>query len=188
MKELSNSPASTRALKPETLGRADGIIAQYPQKRSATMPLLHLIQEDRGHITQEDMKWVAEKVEVTPMQVLEVVTFYPMFRQNPIGRRHVRVCRTLSCALRGSYSLMESLEKSLNCPRGETSPDGDFTLEFVECIADCGCGPVVHVDHAMHENVKPEDAAQFATQLKATLKDSSYGQNPPVPGTPEWNG
>ena len=120
--------------------------------------------------------------------MLEVVTFYPMYRQSPIGRRHVRVCRTLSCALRGSYALMENLEQSLNCKRGETSPDGDFTLEFVECIADCGCGPVVHVDASRHENVKPEDAGKFAAQLKATLKDPSYGLNPPVPGTPEWNG
>ena len=184
----SPSSAPARALKPETLAQAPAIIAQYPQPRSATMPLLHLVQEDRGYITQEDMRWVAEQVGVTPMQVLEVVTFYPMYRQAPIGRRHVRVCRTLSCALRGSYALMENLEKSLNCKRGETSPDGDFTLEFVECIADCGCGPVVHVDASMHENVKPEDADKFAAQLKATLKDPSYGQNTPVPGTPEWNG
>ena len=152
------------------------------------MPLLHLVQEDRGFITQEDMAWVAEKVGVTPMQVLEVVTFYPMFRQQAIGRRHVKVCRTLSCALRGSYALMESLEKSLNCPRGETSADGNFTLEFVECIADCGCGPVVQVDHALHENVAPEKAAEFSEQIKNSLKDSNYGKNQPKPGTPEWNG
>ncbi|MBM3826761.1 MAG: NAD(P)H-dependent oxidoreductase subunit E [Verrucomicrobia bacterium] len=183
-----SSSAPARALKPETLAQAPVIIARYPQRRSATMPLLHLVQEDRGHITQEDMHWVAEQVGVAPMQVLEVVTFYPMFRQAAIGRRHVRVCRTLSCALRGSYALMEGLEKALSCPRGETSPDGDFTLEFVECIADCGCGPVVHVDGAMHENVQAEDAEKFAAKLKATLKDPSYGQHPPVPGTPEWNG
>ena len=152
------------------------------------MPLLHLVQEDRGFITQEDMAWVAEKVGVTPMQVLEVVTFYPMFRQHAIGRRHVKVCRTLSCALRGSYALMESLEKSLNCPRGETSADGNFTLEFVECIADCGCGPVVQVDHALHENVAPEKASEFSEQIKNSLKDSNYGKNQPKPGTPEWNG
>ena len=152
------------------------------------MPLLHLVQEDRGYITQEDMAWVAEKVGVTPIQVLEVVTFYPMFRQQAIGRRHVKVCRTLSCALRGSYALMESLEKSLNCPRGETSADGNFTLEFVECIADCGCGPVVQVDHALHENVAPEKAAEFSEQIKNSLKDSNYGKTKPQPGTPEWNG
>ncbi|PAZ01731.1 MAG: hypothetical protein CAK89_08395 [Opitutia bacterium AMD-G3] len=187
MHETSPS-APARALKPETLAKAPAIVGQYPQKRSATMPLLHLVQEDRGYITQEDMTWVAEQVGVTPMQVLEVVTFYPMYRQSPIGRRHVRVCRTLSCALRGSYALMSELEKSLNCARGETSPDGNFTLEFVECIADCGCGPVVHVDGAMHENVKPEDAAAFTQKLKATLSDPTYGQKPPVPGTPEWNG
>ena len=176
------------SLKPSTLFQADTIIAQYPQKRSATMPLLHLVQEDRGFITQEDMAWVAEKVGVTPIQVLEVVTFYPMFRQQAIGRRHVKVCRTLSCALRGSYALMESLEKSLNCPRGETSADGNFTLEFVECIADCGCGPVVQVDHALHENVAPEKAAEFSEQIKNSLKDSNYGKTKPQPGTPEWNG
>ena len=188
MSAPSASSAPQRALKPETLAQAPAIVAQYPQKRSATMPLLHLVQEDRGFISPDDMHWVAEQVGVTPMQVLEVVTFYPMFRQAPIGRRHVRVCRTLSCALRGSYALMSELEKSLNCKRGETSPDGDFTLEFVECIADCGCGPVVHVDGSMHENVKPEDAAAFTAKLKATLQDPTYGQKPPIPGTPEWNG
>jgi NADH-quinone oxidoreductase subunit E len=176
------------SLQPSTLTKADAIIAQYPQKRSAALPLLHLVQEDHGYITQEDMAWVAEKIGVTPMQVLEVVTFYPMFRQSPAGRRHIKVCRTLSCALLGSYALMESLEKSLNCPRGETSPDGNFTLEFVECIADCGCGPVVQVDHALYENVKPENATVFADQIKQSLQDPQYGKNQPQPGTPEWNG
>ena len=75
MHAYPSSSAPARALKPETLAKAPAIVAQYPQKRSATMPLLHLVQEDRGHITQEDMHWVAEQVGVTPMQVLEVVTF-----------------------------------------------------------------------------------------------------------------
>ncbi len=176
------------SLKPETLAQADAIIAQSPERRSATLPLLHLVQEDRGHIAPEDEAWIAEKVGVTPIQIREVVTFYPMFRLAPIGRRHIRVCRTLSCALRGSYALMAELEKSLNCPRGETSPDGNFTLEFVECIADCGCGPVVHIDHALHENVTPERAAALVAQLRASLNDPNYGKTSPVPGTPEWNG
>jgi NADH-quinone oxidoreductase subunit E len=176
------------SLKPTTLSQADAIIGQYPQARSATMPLLHLVQEDRGYINDADMAWVAEKVGVTPMQVLEVVTFYPMFRRAPIGRRHIRVCRTLSCALRGSYVLMESLEKSLNCKRGETSADGNFTIEFVECVAGCGCGPVVHVDHAMHENVTPDQAESFATKIRTSLTDPNYGKTVPQPGTPEWNG
>jgi NADH-quinone oxidoreductase subunit E len=175
-------------LQPSTLAQADVIISQYPQKRSATMPLLHLVQEDRGHITPEDMAWVAEKVGVTPMQVLEVVTFYPMFRQHAIGRRHVKVCRTLSCALRGSYELMESLEKALQCPRGSTSPDGNFTLEFVECIADCGCGPVVQVDHTLHENVTPASAENFVQEIRASLQDPNYGKTAPQPNTPEWKG
>ncbi len=176
------------SLKPETLAQADAIVAQYPQARSATLPLLHLVQEDRGHIAPEDEAWIAAKVGVTPMQVREVVTFYPMFRLAPVGRRHIRVCRTLSCALRGSYALMAELEKALGCARGETSADGNFTLEFVECIADCGCGPVVQVDHALHENVTPDQGAAFAAKIRASLSDPAYGKAAPAPGTPEWNG
>ena len=151
----SPSSAPARALKPETLAQAPAIIAQYPQKRSATMPLLHLVQEDRGYITQDDMTWVAGLVGVTPMQVLEVVTFYPMYRQSPIGRRHVRVCRTLSCALMGGYKTCETFEQEFGTKLGETSADGEVTIEFVECLASCGTAPVVMIDDL------DEDARSF---------------------------
>lgn len=175
-------------LKPETLARADEIIARYPDKRSATLPLLHLAQEDHGWICHEIIEWVAEKVGTTPMEVLGVVTFYPMFHQKPIGKRHVRVCRTLSCALRGAYHTMEALEKEFGCQRGETTGDGSVTLEFVECIAACGTGPVVHVDHALHEEITPDKVKELADNIRATLNDPDYGKKPFVPGTAEWKG
>lgn len=130
--------AKATGLKPETLAKADEIVAKYPQKRSATLPLLHLAQEELGYVTDAAMKWIAAKLGIEPINVYEVVTFYPMFRLAPIGRRHVKVCRTLSCALRGSYKTMEALEKEFGCRRGETSADGNVTLEFVECMACCG--------------------------------------------------
>ena len=98
-------------LKPETLARIDEVIPHYPSKRSATLPLLHLIQEDVGYIPQEAIEWVAARLELQPINVYEVVTFYPMFRQKPIGRRHVKVCRTLSCALLGAYRTCEAFER-----------------------------------------------------------------------------
>ncbi|HEX2099865.1 MAG TPA: NAD(P)H-dependent oxidoreductase subunit E, partial [Candidatus Synoicihabitans sp.] len=86
-------------LKPETLTRIDEVIPHYPVKRSAVLPLLHLIQEDVGYISDGAIEWIAQKLELQPINVYEVVTFYPMFRRQPIGRRHIKVCRTLSCAL-----------------------------------------------------------------------------------------
>ena len=105
-------------LKPETLTRIDELITHYPVKRSAVLMLLHAIQEDVGYISKEAIDWVAAKLELQPINVYEVVTFYPMFRQAPIGRRHIKVCRTLSCALMGGYKTCEQFEKEFNTHRG----------------------------------------------------------------------
>jgi len=144
-------------LSTETLEKIDQLIPRYPEKRSATLPLCHLVQEEKGYLSKESVEWIAEKLGLQPMQVWEVVTFYPMYRRDPIGKVHVKVCRTLSCALTGAYKTCEKLEKALDCKRGETSPDGKFTIEFVECIADCGYGPVVQVDDKLYEKVTPDE-------------------------------
>lgn len=171
--------AKATGLKPETLAKADKIIAKYPQKRSATLPLLHLAQEELGYITDAAMKWIASKLGIEPINVYEVVTFYPMFRLAPIGRRHVKVCRTLSCALRGSYKTMEALEKEFGCKRGETSADGNVTLEFVECLACCGTGPIVQVDHLFYEKVTPDAVPALAKKIRESLDDKDYGKTAP---------
>ena len=153
-------------LKPETLRRIDEVIPHYPVKRSAVLPLLHLIQEDVGFISQEAQAWVAAKLDLQPINVYEVVTFYPMFRQKPIGRRHIKVCRTLSCALMGGYKTCEAFEKEFNTHRGEISPDGEVTIDFVECLASCGTAPVVMIDDDLHEKVDLTKAKQLSEQLK----------------------
>ena len=153
-------------LKSDTLKRIDEVIPHYPVKRSAALPLLHLVQEDQGYISTEAIEWIAAKLELQPINLYELVTFYPMFRQQPIGRRHIRVCRTLSCALLGSYKTCAEFEKQFNTHRGEVSPDGEVTIEFVECLASCGTAPVVMIDDELHEKVDCAKARELAAEIK----------------------
>ena len=155
-------------LKPATLQRIDEVIPHYPTKRSATLPLLHLIQEDVGFIPPEAIEWVAAKLELQPINVYEVVKFYPMFRQKPIGRRHIRVCRTLSCALMGGYKTCATFEQEFKTHTGigEISPDGEVTIEFVECLASCGTAPVVMIDDELHEKVDCAKAKALSAEIK----------------------
>jgi NADH-quinone oxidoreductase subunit E len=154
-------------LQPATLQKIDEVITHYPVKRSATLPLLHLIQEDLGYIPEKAEEWIAAKLEIQPINVYEVVTFYPMFRRKPIGRRHIKVCRTLSCALMGGYKTCEQFEKEFNTHRGEVSPNGEVTVDFVECLASCGTAPVVMIDDDLHEKVDCAKAKALSAQIKA---------------------
>ncbi len=157
-------------LKTATLAQIDEVITHYPVKRSATLPLLHLIQEEAGYISTEAIEWVATKLELQPINVYEVVTFYPMFRQKPIGRRHIKVCRTLSCALMGGYKTCSAFEKEFNTHLGEVSPDGEVTIEFVECLASCGTAPVVMIDDDLHQKVDTAKAQALSAQIKQEAK------------------
>lgn len=160
-------------LKPKLLNRIKELVPRYPEKRSAALPILHIIQEEEGYISNEAIEWVAEQLDLEPINIYELVTFYPMLRQKPTGKKHVKVCRTLPCALRGAYGLCENLQKAFNCPLGGTSEDGEYTIEFVECLASCGTAPVVQVGEVLHENVTPEKAKEFAEGLKKELKKVS---------------
>ena len=157
----------------ELEAKIDEVITHYPvSKRSAVLPLLHLMQHQYRFITDEAVTWVAAKLGLEPIQVLEVVTFYPGFRQSAPGKFHIRVCRTLSCAMAGSYELMESLCKAGNIDRSHVdhhhpiavSADGKYSIEFAECLASCGFGPVCMVEDDFHEAVNPEKAGELLNQ------------------------
>ncbi len=151
--------------------KIDEVITHYPvSKRSAALPLLHLVQEHFGFVSPEAADWIAAKLEVQPINILELVTFYPMFRSEAPGKHHIRVCRTLSCAMGGSYRLMDDLCKLTKIHRrdhgGHGNPvtvaeNGNFSIEFVECLASCGTAPVCMVDDDFYENVSKESAAQI---------------------------
>jgi NADH-quinone oxidoreductase subunit E len=154
-------------LQPQTLAKIDEVITHYPVKRSAALPLLHLVQEDQGHVSAAAIEWIAAKLELQPINVYELVTFYPMFRQQPIGRRHVKVCRTLSCAIMGGYRTCAEFQRQFGTGLGEVSPGGAVTVEFVECLASCGTAPVVMIDDVLHERVDVAKAQQLSAQIRA---------------------
>ena len=145
--------------------RLDELTTHYPVKRSASLMFLHALQEEFGYISKEAVEWTATKLGLTPINVYELVTFYPMFRQQPLGKTHVKVCRTLSCALAGSAEIREhfcqklGLDAHAHAP--QTTPDGKFTVEFVECLAACGTAPVVLVNEDLHENVTATKADEI---------------------------
>ncbi|MCR5183670.1 MAG: NAD(P)H-dependent oxidoreductase subunit E [Opitutales bacterium] len=181
--------AAATGLSAEVLAKADSIVAKYPQARSATLPLIHLAQENLGYVSEAAMKWIAAKLEIEPINVYEVVTFYPMFRLEPIGKRHIKICRTLPCALRGSYKTMEAFEKEFGVRRGHTTADGNVTVDFVECIACCGTGPVVQVDNKLYEEVTEEKVPALAQKIRESLNDPDYGKkDPDFKNRAEWLG
>ena len=131
---------------------------------------LHALQEHFGFISPEAMAWTARKLDLQPINVYELVTFYPMFRRKPIGRRHVKVCRTLSCALMGGYKVCDEFKKEFGTELNEVSPGGDVTIEFVECLASCGTAPVVMIDEQLHEKVDCAKARELSAKIKAEAK------------------
>ncbi|HTI97789.1 MAG TPA: NAD(P)H-dependent oxidoreductase subunit E [Dongiaceae bacterium] len=143
----------------------DELITHYPVKRSASLMLLHALQEHFGWISQEAVEWTAAKLGLQPINVYELVTFYPMFRQQPVGKYQIKVCRTLSCALGGSYALhqhfCEQLGLDAHAHGPQTTKDGKFTVEFVECLASCGTAPVIMVNDAFYEGVSKTKADEI---------------------------
>jgi NADH-quinone oxidoreductase subunit E len=148
----------------------DELITHYPVKRSASLMILHAVQEHFGWISQNAVEWIARKLELQPINVYELVTFYPMFRQEPAGRYQIKVCRTLSCALAGSYKLHAQFCEKLGLDGHkhgpQTTKDGKFTVEFVECLASCGTAPVLMCNDALHENVLADKAEQILRECK----------------------
>ena len=148
---------------PESLVvQIDEVISHYPKKRSASLMLLHAIQEHFGYISRQAVEWIAAKLELQPINVYELVTFYPMFHQKQVGKYHLRVCRTLSCALGGAYELHEHFCEKLGLnPEAhgpQTTRDGKFTVEFVECLASCGTAPVMMCNDKFYEGVSANKA------------------------------
>jgi len=146
------------------------VITHYPQKRSASLMLLHAIQERFGYISRQAVDWTATKLGLQPINIYELVTFYPMFHHKPVGKHHLRICRTLSCALGGSYKLHEHFCRKLGLDKEihalQTTEDGKFTVEFVECLANCGTAPVMMCNDRFHEGVAEKDADKILEECQ----------------------
>lgn len=143
------------------------IIGRYPRPRSATIPLLHLAQEQDGYITNEAMSHIAELVGSTPAEVLGTCTFYEMFKMEPVGKYLINICGTMSCALLGAHELMHHAEQKLGIRAGSTTPDGLITLEHAECQAACTEAPCLQVNYRYRFRVTPDGIDQLIDDLQA---------------------
>lgn len=148
----------------------DELLTHYPVKRAASLMVLHAIQDQFGWISQEAVEWTAKKLDLQPINIYEILTFYPMLRSQPMGKYQVKVCRTLSCALGGAYELREHLCKKLGLDAhahdAQTTPDGKFTVEFVECLASCGTAPVMMCNDDFYEGVSHAKADEICAKCK----------------------
>lgn len=151
--------------KPAVVEECRKIIARYPQPRSAVLPLLYVAQREFGYVPKEAEELVAGLLEVPAADVAGVVSFYTMFHRQPVGKYVVQVCRTLSCAIMGGDGLADHLQKKLGIGPGETTPDGKFTLKWVECLASCGTAPVVQINDDYHENLTHPQLDQLLDSL-----------------------
>jgi len=157
------------AYTPENRARFDAIVTRYPpdRRRSAVLPALYLAQYQQGYITANAIRHVAELLKITRADVEDVVSFYTMFYTKPVGKFVLQVCRTLSCALNGAERVTEALQDTLGIKPGETDASGTFTLIEVECLGACDRAPVVMVNDAWHECLRPEDAGRLVEDLRA---------------------
>lgn len=155
----------------ENLELAEEILGRYPVAKSALIPLLHLAQEQDGHVTNDAMIHIAELVGVTPAEVLGTASFYEMFKLEPVGRYVLNVCTNISCQLQGAEDLLHHAETSLGIRAGSTTPDGMFTLEDVECIAACTEAPCLQVNYRYRYKVTPGEFDQLVDDLRSGRLD-----------------
>ena len=142
------------------------ILSRYPNKMAACIPVLHLCQNANDNwVSPEVIQVVSERLELSAAHVKGVVTFYTLFNQHPPGKHQIWVCRTLSCALRGSDQILDHCQRRLGVGIGQTTADGKFTLRTAECLASCGTAPMMQVDKTYYENLTPEKVDEILAGL-----------------------
>jgi NADH-quinone oxidoreductase subunit E len=167
--QLGKSPEKEAFLSAETRNQIDRWVAKYPpdQKQSAVIPALHIVQDaNNGYLTTALLDAVAGYLEMPPISVYEVATFYAMFELKPVGRHKLSLCTNISCQLRGSEQILAHLEQRLGIGCGQTTPDGRFTLKEVECLGACGGAPMMMIGRQYYENLTPEKLDQILEKLK----------------------
>jgi NADH-quinone oxidoreductase E subunit len=144
------------------------ILARYPVKRSALIPLLYVAQRDQGYVTEAAMQEIAALLKLTPPQVYETITFYTMFNLKPVGKFHLQVCKSLMCALVGSDTVIGWIKVKLGIAPGETTTDGLFSLSAVECLAACGSGPMMQINDDYYEQLTEDKLDRILSDLRST--------------------
>jgi NADH-quinone oxidoreductase subunit E len=154
-----------RVLDEATRALADRIIAKYPNKRSAALPLLFLVQSAEGHVTEGGMREVADILGLTPAEVLATGSFYTMLKKKSTGEYLLSVCRNISCTHRGARRIFDALEEHLGIEPGQTTPDGKFTLEAAECLATCDGAPSMQINYEDFYKLTPSSVVEIVERL-----------------------
>lgn len=162
-------------LTPEVLSQVDELVSRYPRKDAALIPLLHFVQQQNAatgwFIPPDEEAWVAQRLELPITKVREVISFYTMFNKRPVGKYHLQVCSTLSCALAGSDELVEHLATRHGIKAGETDAEGVFTMSRVECLGSCGTAPCVQINYEeFEENLSLEAVDRLIERLRTKAR------------------
>ena len=173
---MNKDQSTAFAFTPDTLARAEAIIAKYPpgRQQSAVIPLLDLAQRQNGNwLPRAAMDYVADLLKMPRITAYEVATFYTMFNLKPVGKNFVQICTTTPCWLRGSDAIVSACKKKLGVAPGETTADGAFTVTEVECLGACVNAPMAQINDDFYEDLTPEI-------LERVLDDLSAGRKPPI--------
>ncbi len=154
------------ALTEKTRKKIEEIVSRYARKEAALLPVLHLVQNEVGFISSQEEKQVADLLNIRPIKVKEVVTFYTMINQEPVGRYHIQVCSNISCSLLGAESLIDHLKAKLGVEVGETTQDKKFTLSTVECLGACEQAPNMMINFDYYGNLDKEKIDEILDNLE----------------------
>lgn len=150
----------------ENLAKAEEIRKRYPASQAALLPILWIAQEQEGWISEEMMRYIGKLLDIPYGHILGVVTFYSMYNSKKLGKYHIEVCTNISCMLRGSDKILETIEHRCGAKPGETSADGKWTVSEVECMGACGGAPMLSIGEEYYENLTPEKTEKILSSLK----------------------
>ncbi|MGO8731675.1 MAG: NADH-quinone oxidoreductase subunit NuoE [Terriglobia bacterium] len=148
------------------LKKFDEVISRYPLKRSAIVPCLLFAQDEIGFVSDEVIEEVARRVEVRPIEVIEDIGYYSMLHRKPMGKYNLQVCTNVSCMVRGGEEILEHCKKRLGIGHKETTPEGLFSLEEVECLGACCGAPAMQVNYDFYEDLTPEKVDTLLEKLR----------------------
>jgi NADH-quinone oxidoreductase E subunit len=146
-------PDEIAQFSPEVEAEIDRHLAKYPVKRSAILPLMFIVQRERGYLDPPGVAYLADRLGVRITDIWEVATFYSMINTEPVGKYHIQICKTLSCKIMGEPKITEHVCSKLGIKPGETTQDGRFTVSLVECLGSCGTAPMFQIGFDYHENL-----------------------------------
>ena len=158
-------PEGVATFSPDVEAEIDRHLSKYPVSRSAILPLMFIVQRERGYLDPPGVAYLAKRLALRITDIWEVATFYSMINTRPVGRYHIQVCKTLSCKIMGAGNITKHCADKLGIKPGETTADGRFTLSEVECLGSCGTAPMFQINFDYHENLTPEKVDQILGSL-----------------------